>query len=519
MIWFGMKAFWILGDQLQHDHPALAKAGPEDVFLLIESRARAGHLRYHRHKLVLIFSAMRHYAGELERAGRRVIYHRLDEGGPEAGYAEALERVVREHGIDSLSVMRPSEWGMREALPKLARKVGVGLEILESNQFLVRDEDFRAWAGQRRHLLMADHYQRQRRRLGVLLDAAGGPVGGRWSFDQDNRKTFRELAREAPVIPPLPRVEMDEETRRVAGIVDRLFPQHPGRGVDFWLPVTRAGARAWLEDFIERRLACFGPYEDAMAAGEPVLFHSVLTPMLNIGLLRPWECVEAAVQAWEAGRAPLNSVEGFVRQIVGWREFINGVYNLEGPAYAKSNALNAERPLPAWMWEGEPPLNCLKACVVQARRTGYNHHIQRLMVLGNFFLLGGYQPDEVVRWYMEHYVDAYDWVMQPNVLGMVLYADGGRFATKPYAAGSGYIGKMSNYCAGCAFNPQVKTGAKACPFNYLYWDFYRQHRERLSRNPRVAMAIRTFEGKSVEERRAITASAREFFAVHPGLSR
>lgn len=505
-----MRAFWILGDQLQHDHPALKVAQPEDVFLLIESRGRAGYLKYHQHKLVLLFSAMRHYAAWLEARGWRVVYHRLDEGQAGAGFADALEGVVKRLGIGRLCVMRPSEWMMREALPKLARKVRVELEILPSNQFLVSEEDFAAWARGRRHLLMADHYRRQREKRGILLDEQGGPVGGQWSFDADNRHTFAQFKREGGRVPELPRVQHDEVTRQVKKDVGKLFAEHPGRAEDFWLPVTRQDALRWLEHFMENRLARFGPYEDTMAEGEPVLYHSVLTPMLNIGLLRPQECLQRAIAAWEKRQAPLASVEGFIRQILGWREFINGVYNLEGPAYAESNVLGSRRPLPGWMWRGEPPMNCVRRCVEQVRRTGYNHHIQRLMVLGNFFLLGGYEPREVVRWYMEHYVDAYDWVMQPNVLGMVLYADGGRFATKPYAAGSGYINRMSDYCAGCRFDPKQKTGPQACPFNYLYWDFFMRHRERFAANPRVSMMIRTLDKKSAAEREEIRRSAQVF---------
>jgi deoxyribodipyrimidine photolyase-related protein len=503
-----MRAFWILGDQLQHDHPALEAAGRDDLLLFIESRARGAHLRYHTHKLVLIYSAMRHYAAALQAAGRTVAYHRLEDGGE--SYADALEAMVRRHRITTLVVMRPSEWAMREALPKLARRVGVTLEVLPSNQFLVPDEAFAKWAGKRKHLLMADHYQTQRKRLGILLDAEGKPEGGRWSFDTENRETYAQFAKAAPEIPPLPRESSDEATEAVIAAVERFFPGHPGNPRTFWLPVTRKRALHWLDDFIQKRLAQFGPYEDTMVEGEPVLFHSVLTPMLNIGLLRPRECVDRAVEAWKQGRAPLASVEGFVRQIIGWREFINGVYNLEGPEYAEVNALQARRPLPAWMWEGQPPLRCVAECVQQARATGYNHHIQRLMVLGNFFLLGGYEPRAVVRWYMEHYVDAYDWVMLPNVLGMVLYADGGRFSTKPYAAGSGYIGRMGNYCARCQFDPKQKTGPRACPFNYLYWDFFARHRARFAANPRVGMMVRTLDKKPPSEQQAIRESADAF---------
>jgi len=504
-----MDAYWILGDQLQHDHPALEKAGKGDVFVFIESRTRGSHLRYHQHKLVLIYSAMRHYAAALEKAGRKVAYHALEEGTG-GDYTQVWTSLLKKHRVDTIRVMEPSEWAMHEALDKLARKLGTPVERMPTNQFLVSREAFKSWAGGRRHLLMADHYRRQREKLGILLDAEGAPEGGAWSFDADNRETFASFAKAQVTPPPLPKTPHDALTRRVIQVVAEHFPEHPGHAADFWLPVTREGALLWLEDFVSHKLENFGPFEDTMAAGQPHLFHSVLSPLINIGLLRPKECVDRAIAAYRKKRAPLASVEGFVRQIIGWREFIHGVYWLDMPEYAGKNALEANCPLPDWIRSGETPMNCLKSCIQQARETGYNHHIQRLMVLGNFFLLGGYEPREVVRWYMEMYVDAYDWVMQPNVVGMILYADGGRFATKPYAAGSGYIHRMSNYCQGCSFDPKIKTGPKACPFNYLYWNFFDRHEKRFEKNPRVSMAVRTLQKKSAAERKAIRADAARF---------
>jgi deoxyribodipyrimidine photolyase-related protein len=507
-----MRAFWILGDQLQHDHPALARATPRDIFLFIESHARGAHLRYHRHKLVLIYSAMRHFAQQLRDEGREVVYHALEDGPPgkTGDYARALQQSVQRHAITTLVVMEPSEWRMSEALPKLAKKAGVKLEILPTEQFLVSRSDFARWAKGRRHLLMADHYQNQRKRLGILLDSSGKPEGGKWSFDANNRETHAHFAKARLKVPALAPAPPDKITREVMARVDEAFPTHPGKASEFGLPVTRTDALRWLDRFIQQRLPHFGPYEDTMDESEPVLYHSMLTPMLNIGLIRPRECVDQALKAYHSGRVSLASAEGFIRQIIGWREFINGVYWLDMPAYADSNALGAQRALPTWIHSGESPLHCVDVCVNQARNTGYNHHIQRLMVLGNFFLLGGYAPTEVLRWFMEHYVDAYDWVMQPNVLGMILHADGGRFATKPYAAGSGYIGRMSNYCAKCSFDPRLKTGPRACPFNYLYWDFFDRHADRFRKNPRVAMAVRTLEKKLPSEREAIRRSAAAF---------
>ncbi len=302
----------------------------------------------------------------------------------------------------------------------------------------------------------------------------------------------------------------DKITREVMALVAKEFADHPGRAEDFWLPVDRAGAQRWLEEFIATRLAGFGPWEDLMVEGEELLFHSVISPLINLGLLTPRECIDKAVAAYDKGLAPLAGVEGFVRQIAGWREFVNGVYWLKMPDYEKVNGLDAQRPLPGFFYTGETEMNCVRQCVRQVIDTGFNHHIQRLMVLGNFLLLAGVRPEEALRWYLEMYVDAHDWVMAANVLGMVLHADGGFMATKPYAAGSGYISRMSNYCANCRYQTAVKTGPEACPFNYLYWDFYARHEKRFARNPRVGMALRTLAKKTPSEREAIAESASAF---------
>jgi deoxyribodipyrimidine photolyase-related protein len=306
------------------------------------------------------------------------------------------------------------------------------------------------------------------------------------------------------------RVKPDRITREVMTLVEKEFASNPGSADDFWLPVDREGALRWLDDFVATRLAGFGPWEDLMVEGEELLFHSVISPLINLGLLTPRECIGRAIAAHEKGRAPLASVEGFVRQIAGWREFVNGVYWLKMPEYETVNGLDAQHPLPDFFYSGDTEMNCLRQCLRQVLATGYNHHIQRLMVVGNFLLLAGVRPAEALRWYLEMYVDAHDWVMAANVLGMVLHADGGFMATKPYAAGSGYISRMSNYCAGCRFKPEIKTGAEACPFNYLYWDFYARHEKRFARNPRVGMALKTLAKKTPAERKAITDSARTF---------
>jgi deoxyribodipyrimidine photolyase-related protein len=503
-----MKAYWILGDQLLPDHPALAAADKNDVFLFIESAARGSHLRYHQHKLVLLYSAMRHYAEALKKNNRHVSYHHLEDGGKD--FLSALQQFIQKEHPSSIVVMEPNEWEMQHLLPKLSKKLGVPIEVIPNQQFLVSRSDFKQWAGNKKTVLMASHYQFQRKRLNILLDSEGKPEGGAWSYDAENRASASDFNKSKKSPLPLPTPKPDALTREVIKQVAQHWPHHPGKATDFWLPVTRVESLQWLDHFIQHNLADFGPFEDTMISGQETLYHSVLSPLLNIGLLTPRECVDAALKAYHSGKVPLASVEGFVRQIIGWREFINGIYWLKMPEYRDLNFLKAERPLPSWIYTGETDLNCLHHCITQVKETGYNHHIQRLMVLGNFFILGGYEPKAVLRWYMEMYVDAYDWVMQPNVLGMVLYADGGYFATKPYVAGSGYISRMSNYCTGCKYKPEIKTGPEACPFNYLYWNFFDQHGSSFKTNPRIGMMLRTWEKKPAEEKETIRRSADGF---------
>ena len=501
------RTIWILGDQLGPDNAALAEARRGDVLLFIESDPGLRKLRYHKQRLVLLLSAQRHFAAECEAAGWTVDYHRWGAG---VSWKEVLAAHVQKFGPDKILLTQPNNYDEREAAGKLAGKFP--LLIVPTRQFLVPRKDFLAWAEGKKSLLMETHYRRVRTEFGFLMQPDGQPVGGRWNFDEENRKTFRDWKKAGyprAVVDPVP---PDKITRDVMQLVEKEFPRHPGSTQGFWLPVDRTGALRWLEDFITRRLPDFGPWEDLMVEGDLVLFHSVLSPLLNLGLLTPRECIEAAIRAYHSGRAPLASVEGFVRQIAGWREFVNGVYWLKMPDYAKVNGLGAERALPDFFYTSETDMNCLRQCLRQVLATGFNHHIQRLMVLGNFLLLVGVRPQEALRWYLEMYVDAHDWVMAANVLGMVLHADGGFMATKPYAAGSGYISRMSNYCAGCRYKPELKTGRDACPFNYLYWDFYARNAGHFARNPRVGMALKTLAKKTPTERKEISQSAEAFMA-------
>ena len=506
-----MRTVWILGDQLSVAHSALAEADRGcDRVLFVESRKRGAHLRYHKVKLAMVYAAMRHFAEDLRAEGWKVDYHRLADT---EDFWAGLSTHISAQGPDELVMMEPNSWFEREAVVRLARKAGLPLRFTQPVQFLRTREDFAEWAAGRKRLLMETHYRTMRTRLKVLVDASGGPEGGTWNLDAENRKTASDWAKAGRPLPPAPlQFAHDAITREAVADVEKYFSDAPGSAEKLWVPVTRADARAALGDFIEHRLALFGDYEDTMISGEPRLFHSLLSAPINLGLLGPMEVVEAAVRAFHKNRVPLNAVEGFVRQILGWREFINGVYWLKMPGYAESNGLGAERPLPGFFYSGETDMACLRETLAQVRETAYNHHIQRLMILGNFLLLAGINPQQALRWFSEMYVDAFDWVMAANVLGMSLHADGGFMATKPYAGAASYISKMSDYCKGCRYQPATKHGPGACPFNLLYWDFYDRHGERFASNPRTAMMIRAWRRRPHSERQKITAEAAAFLA-------
>lgn len=519
---------WILGDQLSPANAALAAADQaSSVVLFVESKRHGTTVRHHRQKLVLMYAGMRHFARELEAAGWRVDYHRLEDT-PE--FLVGLQRHVARFHPDEIRLAAPNDHAMTTALPKFERRLGgdgggVPIRVVPTRQFLVERDDFAAWAGDSAHLVMEEHYRRLRRRTGWLMEkkqaagekdprraAAHRPVGGQWNYDPLNRRTFKQYAASGRMQPTVPvRETPDALTQEVIALVEREFPDHPGRARDFWFPVDRAGALRWLDKFVSERLEHFGPFEDVLAQDQPVLYHSVLSPLLNLGLLHPRECVDRVLAAFDAGQAPIQSVEGYVRQVVGWREFINGAYWTRGPEeYRQLNFLGADRPLPAWFYTGETEMNCLRQAIRQALDLGWMHHIQRLMVVGNFLLIAGVAPRAALDWYLEMTVDAYDWVMVPNVLGIILYADGGYVATKPYAAGAAYIHKMSNYCEGCRYSPLKKTGPDACPFNALYWDFHGRHAETLRDNPRVGRVVEAWERRSEADRRKVRASAGKF---------
>jgi deoxyribodipyrimidine photolyase-related protein len=492
---------WILGDQLLEAHPALeaARASGDSVrVVLVENWRRWARLPYHRQKIVLLLSAMRHYAQRLKSQGLTVDYVR---SGDVRG---ALAAHLSAHSSTHLYMMRASEYRGGVFQDRLAESLGVPVTILPNTQFLVGQYD--PFPGTNKRVILENFYRAMRRHFDVLMQPDGEPVGGQWNFDHDNRKP---LPKKGLNLPNPPRFEPDDITRDIIREVNES-----GLGVGsldgFGYAVTHEDAAAALDDFIRHRLPLFGDYEDAMTTRHRTLFHSVLSPYINLGLLTPLQMVDPAVAAYEAGLAPLNSVEGFVRQVIGWREYMFWQYQRQMPALAESNDWNASRDVPEWMWTGKTDMNCLRHVLESLLATGYTHHIERLMVLSNFFMLAGVNPQAATRWFSALYVDAYDWVMQTNVVGMGLNADGGIIATKPYIASANYINKMGDACGGCRFNPKQRTGADACPFNTLYWNFLITHEARLRANPRSGPAVLGLKHLSADERVQFQAEAAAF---------
>ena len=449
---------FVLGDHLTREISSLQDLGPDDIVLMVEVAEETTYVRHHKQKIALILSAMRHFAQALREEGVAVDYVELEAPGNRGSFVDELKRAVARHRAGRVVVTEAGEHRVRQALREC--QLGVELEVRDDNRFFGSNGAFARWAQGRSALRMEFFYREMRRAHRVLMDG-DEPVGGRWNFDTENRKPPPK--RFQPKTPL--RFAPDKITREVLDMVGRRFAAHFGDLEPFEWATTRGNALAALKGFIADHLPEFGDHQDAMAAGQHFLHHATLSPYINLGLLSPKEVCAAAERAYDEGKAPLNAVEGFIRQILGWREYMRGLYDLKMPAYARTNALNAETPLPWFYWSGETKLACVADVVLGLQRNAYAHHIQRLMVTGNLALLGGFRPAEVEEWYLAVFADAYDWVELPNVHGMSLFADGGVIASKPYAASGAYIDRMSNYCKGCFYDPKVKSGPKACPFN------------------------------------------------------
>ncbi len=495
----------LLGDQLTRGLSSLRGIDPaRDVVVMAEVSEETTYVPHHPKKIALILSAMRHFAAELAAEGLRVDYVRLDDPDNSGSFGGELRRAAARHRPRRVVVCEPGEYRVLEAMRGWSGDLGLPVEIRDDDRFFCSRRDFADWAGGRKQLRMEHFYRWMRRRSGILMEG-DAPKGGDWNFDKENRK--RLPADLAP--PPLPAVTPDEITAEVLDLVGRRFADHFGRLEGFGFAVTRRDALALLRDFVEGALPRFGDYQDAMKQDAAVLFHAVISPYLNLGLLDPREVCAAVEAAYDAGRVPINAAEGFIRQILGWREYVRGIYWLKMPDYAETNALAAERPLPAFYWTAETGMNCMRQCLGQTRDLAYAHHIQRLMVTGNFALLLGVRPKEICDWYLAVYADAFEWVELPNTHGMAIHADGGVLGSKPYAASGKYIDRMSDYCRNCAYDVKTTAEATSCPFNALYWNFLIEQEARIGKNPRMAMPYRNLARMAPEKRQAIVARARQ----------
>ena len=499
---------WVLGDQLNANQSALAGVDRCDArVLLVESRSVLLQRAYHRQKLVLVWSAMRHFAAELRDVGWTVDHLQADR------FSDAVLAWIAEHRIEVLRVMAPADRGFRQQIETLP--LPVPLQWVPSNAFLWSREAFAEWASGSRQLRLERFYREGRRRFAVLMEGQGAtaqPLGGQWNFDHDNRKPpVKGLRGPEPLW-----FEPDAITAAVIARVDQLDRERqrhgaaplPGALEPFRWAVTRHQALQVVEHFIGTRLAGFGPYQDAMVTGEPSLWHALLSPYLNLGLLHPLELIRRLEQAGRDQQVPLASLEGVIRQILGWREYTHGLYHWFGPDYSTLNHFTASMPLPASFEQlGGSGLNCLDTVLSELHANGYAHHIQRLMVLANYGLIAGLQPQALTAWFHRMFIDGHDWVMQTNVIGMGVFADGGRLASKPYAASGNYIRRMSTYCQGCRYDVKQRSGPKACPFNSLYWDFLARHADQLRGNPRMALVISQLDRLPVDELALIRAAA------------
>ncbi len=496
----------IFGDQLNEDHAVLQVLDrTQDQLVMGELAAEASYVNHHGQKIALIFSAMRHVADELAEQGWTVTYRCFDTSSSVQTFTDLVEQTLKQADFDEVVVSWPGEWRVLEEIRGWEKKLGVAVTILPDSRFLNPLEEFERWADGRKQLRMEFFYREMRRRTGLLMDK-DQPVGGQWNFDADNRKRWPG---EPQAVHPM-RFKHDETTRKVLELVASKLP-HFGELENFDYPVTRTQARRALAHFVDRALPYFGDFQDALPDEEDYLFHSRLSSSLNLGLLTPMEVCRAAEQAWKEDKAPLNAVEGFIRQVIGWREYIRGIYWLKMPEYAELNDLNNDQPLPDWYWSGKTRMRCLAQAIGATRRNAYAHHIQRLMVTGNFALILGVVPKEICEWYLAVYADAYDWVELPNTLGMVMHADGGVLASKPYAASGKYIQRMGDHCKSCCYKVSETVGEAACPFNALYWDFLIRHRERFESNPRMKMMYRNVDKMDNDRRQAIEARARYIF--------
>jgi deoxyribodipyrimidine photolyase-related protein len=506
----------VLGDQLDLDAAAFdGFDAAVDAVWMAEVADESTHVWSSKPRTAMFLAAMRHFALALQAADRPLHYTRLEPGGSSGSLAAQLQADIVRLRPARLVMTAPGDWRVLQAIKALAEAQKLPLDIREDRHFFSSIRDFAAHAKGRKSLRMEYFYREQRKRHAVLMQDEE-PVGGQWNFDSDNREAFGAAGPGA--VPPRAAFEPDATTREVIALVEARFAHHPGRLDSFAWPVTRAQALQSLQAFIQERLPLFGRFQDAMWPDDPWLYHSHLSAALNLKLLNPREVVAAAQAAYRDGHAPLASVEGFVRQILGWREYVRGIYWTQMPQYLERNALDAQQDLPPWFWTGDTDMACLRDALAQTLAHGYANHIQRLMVTGLYTLMLGVQPQQVHRWYLAVYVDAVEWVELPNTLGMSQYADGGVMGSKPYIATGKYIQRMSPHCKGCRYDPAQRIGDRACPFTTLYWDFLMRHEAALARNPRMALQVKNVARLTDAQKQAVRERAAAIRGGAPGVA-
>jgi deoxyribodipyrimidine photolyase-related protein len=478
----------ILGDQLNYNISSLKNCDKEkDVILMCEVLEECSTPKHHKKKIAFILSSMRHFADELKKSGFNILYVKIDDQENTHSFKSEILRYCKKYSISKVKVTHPGEYRVLQSLNSLTKE-NINLHIIEDDRFLCSIDEFQDFSKGKKSLLMESFYRQMRIKYDILMDG-NKPIGGKWNYDSDNRRPPTKGLK----IPNYYQNQPDEITKTVITLVKDKFSNHFGDVEPFYFAVNRNQAIFALKKFINERLENFGTYQDAMIEDEDFMFHSHIGFYLNNGLLEPLEVIKLVEEEHKKGRVNINSAEGFIRQILGWREYVRGIYWLKMPEYKALNFLNAQNKLPEFYWSGDTKMNCIKECIRSTKKNSYAHHIQRLMVLGNFALISGLDPYEINEWYLIVYADAYEWVELPNVSGMVLFADGGVLATKPYAASGSYINKMSNYCKKCSYKVKEKNGEEACPFNYLYWNFLLKNRSVLSKNHRMAMTYRVLE--------------------------
>ncbi|MEC7030329.1 MAG: cryptochrome/photolyase family protein [Pseudomonadota bacterium] len=500
---------YIFWDQLSEDLASLKEVGQDDIILLCELKESATYVAHHKKKLVFLWSAMRHFANTLIEKGYKVIYVKVDDKNNTQVLDKELKRHIKQYNIDQLIFTHPSEYHQLSIIENLQQSLTQEVIILQDDRFLCSQQTFKDWAGDKAHLRMEFFYREMRKQYGILMQG-NQPEGGKWNYDAENRKPPKTGLK----IPKPYHSAKDPIVEEVKQLVAQHFNNHFGDIEPFYFAVTRQQALRSLEKFISERLIHFGTYQDAMIQGEPWMYHAHISFYINSGLLSPLECIHKAEQAYQSNQAPLNAVEGFIRQILGWREFIRGIYWLKMPQYAEVNFLKAKRPLPTFFWNGNTDMNCVHQVVTETKENAYAHHIQRLMVIGNFALIAGLDPKDVNEWFWIVYADAYQWVELPNVTGMALFADGGVLGSKPYAASGQYINKMSDYCKGCRYKVTEKVGEEACPFNYLYWDFLIRNQRQLGNNQRLGFMYGMINKMTDDKIHAIQSSAKQFLSTY-----